>query len=410
MKVNTERRGWRGVALLCVCAFGAGLGIGACLLRGSAATGGASVAEGAFPGRPGPWGVLSYTPISIAAPDELLPVHAWESMPLVWFWGGASPEEVSAFFVSLGLSAEQRAQLLQPAGVTVRPTGVELRPLREAVLALDPQARQAIYKRLAQYAENRNDFIYIPAAAVEEVWHRYGLSKKSMSLARQWSCAYGRYTVFFGISCILSSLPAYEEKVRFLKAMSRQPTYLLHLQVTPASDINALDRYWGKACWSTDVKAFLESVAAVRGGCWLDIMELLPPGPTSLLYTYPVPQNPLKGPVLIHDCHWTSFNFFRDPPDERYAQSDFVLQHLKDDFFPVPADPRYGDLVLLTKPDGSIIHSAIFLADGFVYSKNGDTQMHPWLIGTIPDLLDQYSFQVPPNHKLNVVFFRNKYY
>jgi len=29
---------------------------------------------------------------------------------------------------------------------------------------------------------------------------------------------------------------------------------------------------------------------------------------------------------------------------------------------------------------------------------------------TIPDLLDQYSFQVPPDQQLNVVFFRNKYY
>jgi hypothetical protein len=399
-----------GVAVLCGGAFGAGFLLRPWLLRGSAATAETPMAAGAFAGHPGPWGVLSYTPISIAAPDELLPVHAVETKPMVWFWEGSTPEDLSIFFVSLGLSAEQRAQLLQPAGVTVRKTGVKLRPPRETVLALEPAARQEIYKRLARFEANRDDFIYVPTAAVDDLWQRYGLSGETAALARQWSCSYGRYTVFFGLSCILGSLPVYDEKVRFLKAMSRQPTYLLHLQITPASDINALNRYWGKACWSTDVKAFLESVAAVRGGSWLDIMELLPPGPTSLLYTYPVPQNPLKGPVKIHDCHWTSFNFFRDPADERYANPDFVFQHLKDDFFPVPADPRYGDLVLLTKPDGSIIHSAIFLADGFVYSKNGDTQMHPWLICTIPDLLDQYSFQVPPDQKLNVVFFRNKYY
>jgi hypothetical protein len=75
---------------------------------------------------------------------------------------------------------------------------------------------------------------------------------------------------------------------------------------------------------------------------------------------------------------------------------DYVFQHLKDDFFPVPADPRYGALGLLTKPDGSIIHSAIFLADSFVNCKNGDTQMHPWLICTLSDLLTSIPFRCRP--------------
>lgn len=401
---------WWGGVLLAACAFGAGFWLRPLLLCGGVTPAARQQAAGVIPGHPGPWGVLGATPISIAAPDELLPVRVVEAKPVVWFWDGCSSADVARFMTSVGVTAGQLEQVLQPARLTVRKNGTECRPAKEAVMALAPRVRVEIYKRLALSTENRDDFIYIPSTAVEGLFHRYGMSDATMALVKNWSCIYGRYTVIFELPCILSSIPVYEEKVRFMKAMSHQPTYLLHLQVSPASDINALVRYWGKASWSTDVKSFLESVAAVPGGCWLDIMELLPPMPTSLLYTYPVPQNPLKGPVLIHDCHWTAFNFFRDPPDDRFSNAEYVFERLKEDYFPVHADPRYGDLLLLTKPDGSIIHSAIFLADDYVYSKNGDTEMHPWLISTIADLLDQYSFQVPPDQKLSVVYFRNKYY
>ena len=410
MKKTANSWVWVGVALLGVCAFSAGLWLRPMLPGGDKAQSGPQVAAGVVRGQPGPWGELGYTPISIAAPDEVLPLQAMEAKPLVWFWGSTTTAELSTFFASVGLSAAQSEQLLQPACVTVRPQGLELRPARDTVVALEPAARQELYKRLARYPENRDDFIYIPSVKLPELLRRSGVSPATADLARKWSCTYGRYTVYFGLACLLSSLPTYEDKVHFLKAVSRQATYLLHLHITPESDINALTRYWGNACWSSDTQAFLESLAAVRGGAWLDVIELLPPLPTSLLYTYPLSQNPLRGPVLIRDCHWTAFNFFRDLPDERYANPSFVFRHLQDDFTPVHGDTRYGDLVLLTKPDGSIIHSAVFLADGFVFSKNGDTDLHPWLICTLADLLDQYAFQVPPEQQLNVVFFRNKYY
>ena len=370
----------------------------------------ATTYPGATACKSGPWGELDFIPITISAPDELLPVRALEARPLVWSWDGLSLDDLSKFFASVGVSAAQREQLLQPAGLTPKPNGLVLRPARETVLALDPGARREIYKRLAQFADNRDDFFYLPIGTLPELMRRYGVSAATTASVEQWSCGYGRYTIVFGLSCILSSIPVYEEKARFMKAVSRQPTYLLHLHVTPESDLTALNNYWGKACWSVDVRAFLDSLAAVRGGTWLDVIELLPPLPTSLLYTYPVPQNPLKGHLLVHDCHWTAFNFFRDPPDERYANPAFVMQHLKADFFPVLTDPRYGDLVLLTKPDGDVIHSAVFLADDFVFSKNGNGDLHPWIIASLPDLLEKYSFQVPPDQKLNVVYYRNKYY
>src|SRR5206468_3314198 len=81
----------------------------------------------------------------------------------------------------------------------------------------------------------------------------------------------------------------------------------------------------------------------------------------SRLYSYPFPS--FNQP---ENCHWTSFNFFRDPPDNRYSDLKFLREKLDADYYPMFSDPRYGDLVFLTKPNGDIVHSAVFLADDVV--------------------------------------------
>jgi hypothetical protein len=184
---------------------------------------------------------------------------------------------------------------------------------------------------------------------------------------------------------------------------------MLKLHVKPDSDLEGLARYWGKGCWSTDIRTILESVAHATGGDWVNILMVLPPVPASELYFYPVVQdNPLNGPTVTRDCHWSSLNFFRDAPDPNFSRPDYVLEQLKTNYYPIFADPRYGDVLLLTKPDGSIIHSAVYIADEIVFTKNGATVLYPWMLSTVPDLLKQYTFQVSPGEKLNVAYYRNK--
>jgi hypothetical protein len=171
-----------------------------------------------------------------------------------------------------------------------------------------------------------------------------------------------------------------------------------------------LASYWGKACWTTDTKAMLDSFAHVPGGTWVNLAVLLPPFPASHLYDFPLPENPENGPPIRQDCHWTSFNFFKDPTDPKFADDKYVVERLRMDYYPVPGDPRYGDLVLFKLPDGNLIHSAVYLADDIVFTKNGDTLIHPWMFATIDDLLDQYSFRAPPSQKLIIQYYRNKNY
>lgn len=406
MNMVMKRWNWLLGAILLLCTFSAGY-----FLRPAISCKGCGVGgDSALPAHPGPWGMLYYTPLSISAPDELLPVRSLEARAPRWQFNGLTAGELTHTLMAFGLTAEECGRILNPANIQLLKGGVVVTPRREDVIALNPQVRREVYKYLARFQENAINYAFIPAEVAEQRMANCGVSPATIALTRQWSCPYGRYLIYFSFPCMLSSIPDYEDKVRLMKAMSMQSTYLLRLHITPQTDINALHGYWGRACWALDTKAFMRALADVQGGTWLDIVELLPPLPTSLLYTYPLPQNQLNGTMVRRDCHWTALNFFRDPPDDRYGNPDFVLQKLKTDFFPVPADPRYGDLVLFALPDGRIIHTALYLADNFVYSKNGDTELHPWLISTVADLLEQYSFQVPPDQKLTTVYYRNKYY
>jgi len=357
----------------------------------------------------------------IAAPDSLLPVRKIEREGVHWLFKGVSSNNMVKFLDELDLTTGQRGQFLDSATLHTVTNGLELTPSSDLFFSLKPDAREALYKALAGSPENiESELIFVPATAFQERFRDSAVSAKTLSLLRSVSITYGDHVVFSGVSCLLSRMPSYEEKSHFVKALTRQNTLMLRLHLGPQSDVNALAEYWGKACWNTDVKAMLESLARIPGGAAIDVVDLLPPLPGGLLYTYPIPPNPiaaspttpepLKRSGPRRDCQWTSMNFFRDPPDDRYSQPDYVQEKLKLDYFPVSADPRFGDVVVFAEPNGNVLHSAVYLAADFVYTKNGYTDLHPWMLSTISNLFSAYSVNIPPDQKLVVTYFRNKYY
>jgi hypothetical protein len=149
----------------------------------------------------------------------------------------------------------------------------------------------------------------------------------------------------------------------------------------------------------------LEGLSKLPQSPLVDVTHLFPPMPTARIFTYPFPS--YNQP---ENCHWTSFNFFRDQPDARYTDVNFIRQKLETDYYPVFSDPRYGDVVFLTKPNGEIIHSAVFVADNIVYTKNGGHFSAPWLLMEIPKLVNSYSTFVGPTEEIKISYYRNKYY
>ena len=357
--------------------------------------------------KPGPWGEVYYTPFTISAPDEALPVRTLEAKGTHWIFPQKTVDEVRTLLSSAGVSESALGALMSPTALREGPQGIDIEPPFATLTDLPTAVRRKLYQMLAEFPENRSEITFIHKDTFEERFGNSNLSATTLSLFQKLCCEHGDYLVFSGLGALLAQLPTYEEKVHFVKALTRQKTMLFRLRVGPESDVAALAEYWGKGAYSVDVRTILQSVGSVKGGAWLDIAMLLPPLPASELYFYPIiTPNPLDGPPVIRDCHWTSFNFFREKPDPNFGEPGHVLQLLRENYYPAAGDPQYGDVVLLTKPDGSAVHSAVYLADDIVFTKNGSTIAYPWMLSTVSDLLKQYSFQVSDGEKLTVSYFR----
>jgi len=397
------------VAFLCLLLAGAGFFAGWHGGFDQAADRRRQLPNGSVLCKPGPWGDLSYTPFTIAAPDDLLPVRTLEAAGTRWFFGGYTPDTFVTLLQSTSLTPDQQHALLDASVCHFLPNGVQLTPTPDLVFSLPPDAREKLYLILARSSENDAQLHYIPVDTLKERFDGTGVSQPAMDLFQRLCCQRGHYLIFSGLPALLSRIPGYDEKVHFLKALTRQRTMLLRLHITPQSDVDALTQYWGRGVWNTDVLTIIPSLTAIPDGTWMSVLMLLPPLPTAQIYDYPnIADNPLDGPPVNRDCHWTSLNFFRDIPDNDFGTAAGVLKELKDNYYPIPGDPVYGDVLLFAKPDGSIIHSAVYIADDICFTKNGGTVIHPWMLSTITDLLDQYSCQIDPDQKLTVTYYRNK--
>ena len=117
--------------------------------------------------------------------------------------------------------------------------------------------------------------------------------------------------------------------------------------------------------------------------------------------TFPLPSVPGD---TVKDCHWTTFNFSNETPDNRFNNPDYALKYINENYYQIAEPSRYGDIVLLLNNRQEVKHSAVYLADDLVFTKNGSNYRQPWMIMRIADLLATY----PASPPMQVVYIRKK--
>lgn len=391
--------------------FAAGLLLGAGLMKLIDQTGGETVNHLAAYGErqhQGPWGELYSTPFTISAPEELLPMRKIEEAGTLWLFPQAHFSDVERVLEATGMPSNLLAELTEPGALIQTPAGMELRPASKTLLALPSEVRKKLYQAVLEHPENRGQIIFIHKDTLGDRFGRTHNGEHTLMLFKQLCCEHGDYLVFCGLSTVLEQLSTYEEKRDFMRGLTSQRTLTLRMRIKPGEDTSDLASYWGRGIKATDVRTIFESLADTPAGGTLGIITVLPPLPSSQMYFYPTPDNPLNGPAPVRDCHWTSFNFFNDVADPQLSNQAYYMQKLKEDYIPAPGDPRYGDIAIFSKPSGVVVHSAVYIADDIFFTKNGATFTYPWMLESLPDLLKQYSFQVEPGEKLVVSYFRQK--
>lgn len=339
----------------------------------------------------GPWGDLVERNIQLERPVEYLAVEVAQPQPEVWMFKGLNSDAVKALLAKDGLSAAQVAAALAPGSVREEKSGTVLTPSADFLLSLDAATRGKLYIALAGMDVNLYiDYPYIfPADSIEPIYADPRLHPDDVKLLKRLVYANGDARQLSDYPLLLCQIPTVERRVAMSQSLSRQSAVFAGLHITPDTDIDKLAAYWGNVpnVRFTDIRPLMEALKALPEGGDLRLFYLLPKFARDRLYTFPLP--PQDGEPMM-DCHWTTFNFSSETPDNRFADPDYVLQYIKKNYYQITAPSQYGDILLLLNDKNQIKHSAVYLADDIVFTKNGYNYRQPWMLMHIPDLLATY--------------------
>lgn len=345
--------------------------------------------------KPGPWGNLEYFRTLIEPPEEFILPDYTDFEPQPWVFKGHTAATLAALWQSAALTPAQRQRFEDAALREVTADAIIIRPDTDTVISLSAVSRAKIYAALADFPENfaqfnpyrlRNDFAVDWLTSAD-------LPEPALALTKRMLYERGVTTCFSDYRIVLSTLATAGERSRYIKALSRKSSLIVQLVIPRGADIEPLDRYWSRGRRSKDITPLLQSLARRPNGGAIDIIHLLPPFARAHLYTYPLPSE--RPADANHDCHWTSFNFFNDTPDERFNSIDYTRQVLLNQYYPVYGEPTLGDIIMLTRKDGTVAHSCVYVADDIVFTKNGPAFSVPWLLSPLDSVVAFYSAGQP---------------
>lgn len=357
--------------------------------------------------RNGPWGALEVQPVTLQIPDECL-AAVTNQIPAGprWVFKGYARHRVSALFASAGLTEEEQRALSDTNCWQCLPNCVVVAPPRSVVLGLPASARAIIYSALGQFPDNpmQHSPFFWKTQEEREFLARAGCSEAVRELVQQLAYQKGNLTLFADWEVLLQSLPSGSaDSSRILKQLSSRPAVIANLHLTPETDLNAMIRYWGVGGLTKFTAPALEAVTRIPQGRAVTVLAVLPPFARERLNTYPCTTDN-DG----RDGGWTAFNFFQERPEPVAADPAQWGRRLNADYFSVFADPRYGDIVVISRPNGEVVQAGVYLAGDLVFTRLGPTRWEPWCVMTVADLLEVSAIRLAHQEAPAVSYYRNR--
>ena len=350
-----------------------------------------------------PWGELAASDIALEQPEEYIAYEIGADRIPTWVFVEMTPDKVQSFMLSCGMSPEQAAHALSPQLATATVSNTVIHPDDELVLSLSPQTRAKLYGELSRNGANhymRYPFCY-PGQSFDTVFGESRLGPALVAMVKKLLYPRGDAQCFSDYEMVLRRAPSEADRLNLLKTLSAQSAVLVRLRIRQSTDIDKVLGYWARGIQVKDVRPLLESVKRLPEGGSLSILYLLPQFARQRLYTFPLPSKQ-EDPSL--DCHWSTMNFFNETPDDRFADPAYTSQYIAANFYPVAKPTLYGDVILLLNDHNQATHSAVYIADDIVFTKNGNNYAQPWMLMRLGDLAARYTTEGPPR----VVVYRNK--
>lgn len=339
-----------------------------------------------------PWGELIKVDLEVEQPDEYVAFEPISNRVAKWFFPDQTILQTRDRLTAAGLDAKQIESALAPTNARTALGETVITPSDELIHSLNPAVRKNLYTDLAQF--DRNRYMRFPycfmtnRAAV--FFAKSGVTPDIISQVTALTYERNGNFYFSDVETVLNKIPTSEARFLFFKTLSRSSVVMARLRVRPETDIDKLVGYWSgnKFVRQKDLKPLLESVKRRDEGGTVSLVYLLPPFARERLYTTPLPSSP-GDPNM--DCHWTAMNFFNIEPDFHFSDLSYTAAYVKTNYYQVAQPSSYGDIVFLLDNNGNAIHSAVYIADDIVFTKNGNNYAQPWVLMRLPDLLALYS-------------------
>jgi hypothetical protein len=348
------------------------------------------------PAETAPWGELIKADIELEQPEEYLAFELGQIRPPEWQFGSMPATGARDLLTKCGLSSNQVSRAFSPEMCGAAGTNLVIHPDEDLVRSLAPETRAALYSKLgANPANHYMTFPFIfPGSTFEACFTDSKVSPAVASLVRSLLYQRGAAQCFSDLGTVMGHLTQDEERIGLLKALSRQSAVLARLRVRPETDIDKILLYWSSVpgVRIKDLRPLIESMTRVPGGSTLSVLYLLPQFARQRLYTFPMPGEQNEAAM---DCHWSTMNFFNEVPDNRFSDPAYTAAYLKTNCYRIARPTSYGDIVLVLDRNGNAIHSAVYVADDLVFTKNGNNFMQPWMLTRLKDLLSRYELDAP---------------
>ncbi len=338
--------------------------------------------------QPGPWGELEYVYTYLEAPERIIDLIPTPFERTLWHLPGKTETELREFLIETGLREAQVEEILADSLPFQTGPPFRLRPSRSLIRGLDPETRKKIYLELNRWSENRYFYspIIIESGNLDQWFQHSELAPETIELIRDVVYKRGNSLLFSDVSYVIAGINSDREIRRFLQALTRTRSLILRLRVSPDMDLNAIRDYWTSGYERKDILPVLEATANAQDFEYIDVIHLLPPTPRKFLYTYPSAVLGVDG--QYPDSFWTSINFFRYHPEERFDDVWVAEDFAKANYERAEKPYRLGDLLILQpRKTGGVSQSCIFIADDIVYTKNGRSLTQPFMLMKISDLV-----------------------
>jgi hypothetical protein len=327
--------------------------------------------------------------IPLANPDGVFPDEKERLQAPRWVFEKFSESSLTRFLASCDLREIEKRTLLDKRSWTLNSNGIVVLPPEQLVWSLGHKARQQIYSMLARSSENYPQCFpfRFPVEGFDLRFKDSGLPSEDVAKIKRLTYTNGGFLCFTDLQAVQKLLRPddFKDLVASLYAV---PTYLLRLRIRPETDIDALVKYWGKGGREKLVAPLLTALTHTPGGSAINISYFLPPFARLRLYTYPEAWQDPTAPK--QDCFFTAMNFFNETADTNFFDTAYSKNVLETEYVAVKDEPSFGDIVTLFNATGDPVHTCVYIADDFVFTKNGVNAAQPWVLMRLPDMLMIY--------------------